>query len=161
MRNKIFIVSAIVFVLDQIIKLLVYFNEVNIRLINNFLSISYTENTGVAFSMLSGKRWLIILVTIIILGVLIKMVKEERFGLKKNDFYDITYGLLFAGIFSNFVDRLFHGFVIDYISITMFGYSFPIFNIADIAIILGVILLNIYTLRNEKKDKKEKKITVK
>ena len=53
----------------------------------------------------------------------------------------ISYGLLFGGILGNLIDRIFRGFVIDYLDFTFFNYHFPVFNLADICIVLGVIIV--------------------
>ena len=81
--------------------------------------------------------------------ILIKDIK------KYIDFYDVIYGLLFGGIIGNLFDRILRGYVIDYISLNIFNYSFPIFNIADIAITIGVILMIVYILFFESNENKE------
>ena len=65
--------------------------------------------------------------------------------------------MLFAGIIGNFIDRLVNGFVIDYLNFYIFGYDYPVFNIADIFIVLGIILMIIDVIRGEVYAHKERK----
>ena len=79
-------------------------------------------------------------------------LKRDYLSLKKDDtLTDVTYGFLFGGILGNLIDRIFRGYVVDYVSLNIFGYDFPIFNLADVLITVGVIILFIITIRNDKK----------
>ena len=72
------------------------------------------------------------------IGALITLFKKER---RINTYKIIMYSMLFGGVVGNFIDRIFYGYVIDFIDIYIFKYNFPIFNIADIMIVCGTILL--------------------
>ncbi len=152
MKKKIIIISLFVLMLDQLIKLIISTHLINFNFIPNFLSLIYVENTGVAFSMLSGNRLFIILMTILLLGVLIYMLEKEDLNSKRNS-KSITwsYGLLFGGILGNLVDRIIRGVVVDYVSFKIFGYYFPVFNLADLMITIGVIILVVNNVKNVKK----------
>ena len=152
MKNKIMYITAIIFIVDVFIKSLAANYLTNINIIPGFFSLIYAKNEGAAFSILWGNRWFIVLITIFILVFLIYTVAKERKNIEKYTlFYDIIYGLLFGGILGNLFDRVIRGYVIDYIALNFFGYSFPIFNIADIAISIGVILMIVYILFFENK----------
>lgn len=154
LKNKIIYISLILFIIDLFVKTLAFNYLTNVTLIPGFLSLTYAKNEGAAFSILWGNRWFIILITVLILIFLICNVLKERSKIKKYlSLYDLIYGLLFGGILGNLFDRLLRGYVIDYISLNLFGYCFPIFNIADIAITIGVILMCIYILFFEKSNK--------
>lgn len=156
MKNKILFIAVIIFIIDQFIKTLAFNYLTTITIIPGFFSFTYAKNKGAAFSILWGNRWLIIVITILILCFLVHTILKERKKIKKHiNFYDMTYGLLFGGILGNLFDRILRGYVIDYISLNIFNYSFPIFNIADIAITIGVILIIIYILFFESKEKLE------
>ena len=133
---------AVVFlVVDQIIKLFLsskmVVNQTAI-LIKNFLNITYVHNTGAAFSILEDKLWLLIIIGILaIIGFTFYIAKLEYLS----DFDVFTYALLLGGVFGNLIDRIIHGYVIDYIGLNIFGYHFPIFNFADMCIVVGVFLI--------------------
>lgn len=144
-----YMLSIIFFIVDQITKFYLTSNLIvnqSIIVIDKILNITYVRNTGAAFSILSGNRLFLILiavVAIIILGIYVHK-------LQKLDYIDLfSYSLLFGGIFGNLFDRIIHGYVIDYISLNIFGYYFPIFNFADMCIVLSVILIFITTIKGE------------
>ncbi|MBE6157458.1 MAG: signal peptidase II [Firmicutes bacterium] len=138
-KEKVYSISAIVLIIDQIIKLLIK-NNLNlldeIKIIPNLFSIFYVENTGAAFSILDGKVYVFVLVALILLFILDKYLKEEN--LTKISI--ISLGIIIGGIVGNLIDRLLYHSVIDYLSFNIFGYNFPVFNIADICITVGVVI---------------------
>ena len=152
MNKKVYIISLVIILIDQFLKLLVSYFNVNISIIPNFLSLIITSNKGVAFSMLSGHNILIIVVSVILLIVLINMYNKEIKSENKTKYKQVIFGILFGGIMGNLIDRIFKGKVIDYISIEFNKYYFPIFNFADIAITIGVILLIILIVKEEDKN---------
>ena len=127
------IILVIIIILDQITKMIL--TNKNINLISGFLGINYTENTGAAFNIGSNNIVMVILVNVIILGIIIKFIKENELDLK----ILIPLFIVLAGGISNFIDRIFRGFVIDFIDVNIF--NFPNFNIADICIVLGIVFL--------------------
>lgn len=151
MKNKITIIALFAFFIDQIVKLLAASYLTSISLIPGFFSLIYAKNEGVAFSMFWGNRWFIIIISILLILFLIYTIKKEYIEKNENsNFKNITYGILIGGIFGNLFDRIFRGYVIDYIALNLFGYSFPIFNLADIAITFGVVLLIIDNIKESK-----------
>ncbi len=152
MKRKILLVLLFSLVFDQIIKYVFETFVSGFNLIPGFLSFIYVKNTGVAFSMLSNQRVMIIIISILLLIVLGVFLKRDYLSLKKDStLTDITYGFLFGGILGNLIDRIFRGYVVDYVSINILGFGLPIFNLADVLITVGVILLFIITIRNDKK----------
>ena len=145
MNRKIVIIGIIALVIDQITKSLMQIYDVHFNIINGFLSLNYIQNTGAAWSILEGKQYLLIGISI----VMLILVYNMSFSYDNNRLNNITFGLLFGGIIGNLIDRIFYGFVRDFIDINIFGYDFPVFNIADIAIVFGVIILLIGTLKGE------------
>lgn len=142
------VLFAILFLfIDQIIKIflnnhmVLYQNNV---LIYNLLSINLVHNTGAAFSILSGNRLLLVIIGIIAIIFTIYFVKESE-DLQNYDLF--VFSLLLGGILGNLLDRVIYGYVIDYISFIIFDYSFPIFNFADICIVVAVAMLVIKTVR--------------
>ena len=129
--------------IDQITKLIALNNlkgKGSIKVIKNFISLNYTENNGAAWGIFSGKMWLLYIITIIALGIFTYMLKD--FDLKKNTVYSLAMVLIITGTFGNFIDRLFRKYVVDFIEMDFFFYKdFPIFNVADICLTVGVALL--------------------
>ncbi len=147
MKRKIFIIALITFVIDQIIKSLSLVYLTNIPIIPNILSLTYAKNYGIAFSMLLEKRIIIIVISILLISFLIYVLKKD-YILKNKDSWlvNIAFGILFGGIVGNLFDRIVRGFVIDYINVSFFS----IFNLADIAITFGVVLLIIDNIKESK-----------
>lgn len=152
--KKIMISSIICIVIDQLIKLFVIssFNVgKGINIINDFFSITYVKNTGAAFSILSGNRIFLIIITILaLIGIYYFLIKEEKKNL-------ILYGILYGGIIGNFIDRLFRGYVIDFLDFKIFGYDFPIFNFADICIVVSIFLIVIISIKEAMHGKNKNK----
>ena len=152
-REDIYKITCIVLMLDQIIKLIINNNMKiydSITIIPNFFSILFVKNTGAAFSILENNTIFLILLSVVFVVILDRYIKKENNFSKLSI---LSLGLLLGGIFGNLIDRIIHHGVIDYLSFTFFKYSFPIFNLADIAITVGVFLLIIsMIIDNKKKD---------
>lgn len=145
MKKKIFIYSLIIVVIDYIIKILALNNITNICIIPNFFYLTLTKNNGAAFSLLPDKTIFFIIIGILVVIYIFRyLIKEEISFLEK-----ISYILLTGGIIGNLVDRVIYGYVVDYLRFIIFNYNFPIFNLADICITIGVILLIINMFRKE------------
>ena len=147
MLKKITCTSTIIIILDQLIKYLISTNlQLNhsIELINNFFALTYTQNIGAAWNILSGNRWLLIIIGIIsLVGIYFYFIKDQK--LKKIEI--ITCSILIGGIIGNLIDRIIYGYVIDYLNFNIFGYHFPVFNLADICIVVSVFLMIIIELK--------------
>lgn len=137
----IMIISSVTLLIDQIVKIMIsFFIPMNssIPIISNFFSITYVRNYGAAFSILNGNTVLLIIVSILSLFLIYHFLIKDK-NLKRIE--KITYGLLIGGLLGNLLDRIVLGYVIDYLSFHIFGYDFPIFNIADISIVLSTIII--------------------
>ncbi len=150
----IIILSIIFLIVDQITKILVVNSLVpgeNIEIIKNIFNIIYTNNTGAAFSILLGKRIFLIVVAVLIIGVLLYYIKRNKIE-KKIDIIALSF--VIGGSLGNLIDRIVRGYVIDFISIKIGNYNFPIFNVADILIVIGVFLLLLSSRRRQSDDNK-------
>lgn len=156
MKKKIFIVAIIGIAIDQLSKLLIT-NTLDLydklTVIPNFFSITYIKNTGAAWGILNNNIPLLIAITLIAMFVLIKFIVNEK-NLNKIDI--IAYGMLISGIIGNFIDRVIHNYVIDFLDFRIFGYSFPVFNIADTLIVMSVILMIILMIKRGKNESNSK-----
>ncbi|MDP2906663.1 MAG: signal peptidase II [Nanoarchaeota archaeon] len=129
---KVVIVTSFsVLLLDQLTK---YFLKNQNFVVTNFFKISYVENTGASFGMLKGFNWLFIIVAFIAIFYVFKYYNE----VKKEKFYvHLAVGFLLGGIIGNLIDRVFLGYVRDFISFSFW----PTFNFADTFSTIAVILL--------------------
>ena len=119
--------------------------------IKGFIEFRYAENTGMAFSMFSGARWFFVALTaVVVIAMFVYMFKKCQ----KNLWLYWTIGVLISGAVGNLIDRIFLGYVIDFINPTFV--NFAIFNIADCAVTLGAVSLVAYLVFDMfKKDNKE------
>lgn len=150
-KRKFFILIIILICIDQISKFLVVFNKDNLpkTIIKNFLNITYCENRGIAFGLASGYVQLFSIITlVIIVAILICVCINFK---KINTFLSVGIGLLISGGVGNLIDRLIRSYVVDFIDFGDF-INFPVFNIADIFVVIGVIVIGISCLKNEKLD---------
>lgn len=139
--------------IDQFTKLLIVKSlEVgdSIKVISNAIYITSHRNQGAAWGILQGKMWLFYIVTVVVLVILFMFFKNEGYG---QPAIQLGLSLLIAGSIGNFIDRLFRGEVVDFIDTYIFSYNFPIFNVADAALTIGVIVLIIVILFEGKEEK--------
>ena len=149
--NASVIISIILVLLDQGIKYFIDKNVLFLEVIPNIFNIHKVYNYGVAFSFLENRRYLVLLISIILIFFLFNLRKD----LPKTRKYDILFGVIYGGIFGNLIDRVIHGYVIDYLEVFIFKYGFPIFNLADICITLGILLV-VLNMMGEQNDRRRK-----
>lgn len=140
MKKKIYIISLILLFLDQVSKIIVlkYLNYgESIEIINNLFSLTLLKNTGGAFSILSGNVFLLSVIGLVVLGGACFYIKKENITSKIES---ISISLILGGLVGNLIDRIFRGGVIDFLDFRIFGYSYPVFNLADIFLVVGVVL---------------------
>ena len=119
----------------------------SINVINGFFNITLIGNTGAAFSILSSNTLLLIIISLVVLNVLYFCFIK---GKNLNDFEQLSFGLLIGGILGNLIDRVLRMQVIDYLDFNFFGFNFPVFNLADIAIVISMILIAIKVIKGDK-----------
>jgi len=148
MNKKTYFIAILIFILDQLSKSLleIYFqlNE-SVVVIKNFFSITIAHNTGGAWSILDNHSYLFVVFSLLALVILFRFM----FHFKKNARNRLAFAFTIAGIVSNLADRIFLGYVRDFLDFTLFGYDYPIFNLADVAIVVGVLLLIFAILKGE------------
>lgn len=148
MNKRKLILITIFILLDQIIKFIVQASNTSIWVIKNFFSIDYTINTGASFGLFAGKSIMLIVVSVVMLILAYGLM----FSYKQNKLNDVLFSMLFGGILGNLTDRIFYGYVRDFISFEFGNYVFPTFNIADTLIVISVIALVIVGIIGEKKN---------
>lgn len=148
------VVAAAIIVIDRVVKSWIMQNCTTGEVFGKFPFVAdyiYVKNTGAAFSMLSGNVGILSIVSIVfcVAAVIFWIIKKPHEPLMK-----ISIALLFSGALGNAIDRISYGFVVDFISLKWF--NFPVFNIADIAIVLGAVFLIIFVLFFDKSEDKRK-----
>ena len=142
--------------MDQIIKFIVdqkiVLNE-NIKIIKNFFYVAKVYNQGASWSIMQGQRILLIILGILFLFVLFKFMDDFK---KDNKINIISFSLIIGGLLGNLIDRIFRGYVIDYLNFYIFKYDFPVFNFADCLIVIGVIILIIRLLMGDGNENKSR-----
>lgn len=135
--KKLSIFMIIIIIIDRILKI-VFSNIGSINVIGNFFKITLLHNYGAAWSILNGYRLFLIAITILELFIIyIIFIKNKKLSTKES----IVLGTLTGGIVGNLIDRLIYGYVIDYLDFNIFGYNFPVFNFADAAIVISIIII--------------------
>lgn len=135
--------SLLVAALDYLIKILVMNNLKpvgSLTVIPGLFSLTYVENRGAAFGMLSNARWVFILFTILVIIALIYVVIKKRIESK---LFNAAVILIIGGGIGNLIDRIFYGYVVDYLSVSFFP---PVCNFADYCVTVGAALMVIYLL---------------
>ena len=136
-NNFIFSVALLIVFLDQLTKFLIKQNlqlSQSIPIISNVFHLTYITNTGSAFGLFKGLNVFFIVFLIIVIGFIIHFIKKIRENEKLLQF---SIGLLLGGTIGNLLDRVLLGYVVDFIDFRIW----PVFNIADSAVTIGVILL--------------------
>lgn len=134
------IIIAIV-LLDQITKLYIASElayAAQIEVIPGFFSITHRVNTGAAWSVFEGQMTMFYVITVIALVIFGYYFKDIDFKSKK--IYSIGISMLIAGTIGNFIDRIRVQGVIDFLDFIIFGYDFPVFNVADVSLNIGIAL---------------------
>ncbi|HSV69676.1 MAG TPA: signal peptidase II [Methylibium sp.] len=142
-------IAAIVVVLDQFTKTLIlgYFQYGDARHVTSFFNVVRVHNTGAAFSFLAGgsgwQRWFFVALAIGVSGFIVWMLRTQG----HQRLFAWALALILGGAVGNVIDRLLHGYVVDFLDFHWAGRHFPAFNVADSAITLGAALLILDELR--------------
>ena len=137
--KKLLFISLLVLILDQVTK---FFFKGKAYIITSFFSFSYTENTGAAFGILKGFNILFIVIALIVIFLIFKYYKELLDSKKFKPYVHYAFGFILGGAAGNLIDRIFLGYVRDFIAFSFW----PTFNFADSFSTIGVILIVFYIL---------------
>ncbi|CAM3758751.1 signal peptidase II [Alkalicoccus chagannorensis] len=150
-----YILAVVVVALDQWTKWLVVENmEIgqSIPLIENVLHLTSHRNAGAAFGILQGQLWIFFIVTVAAVGYVTYLIQRKLDGSK---WFGIGLALILGGAVGNFIDRVLEGAVVDFVDVYIFAYNYPIFNVADMALVTGVIMVLIHMFQEEKREKQQ------
>ncbi|MBU5348905.1 signal peptidase II [Paenibacillus sp. LC231] len=149
-----YLIAFVLFLIDQGTKYLIASNlemYEQIPVIGDFFLITSSRNRGAAFGILQDQLWFFIIVTLIVVGGIVwylrKVSKEGR------KLLPTALALVLGGALGNFIDRLLMGEVVDFLQFNFGSYTFPIFNIADSCIVIGVGLIILDTLLEGRREK--------
>lgn len=135
-------IVAVTIIVDQLTKFLVVKYMTlgqSISVIDNFLYITSHRNEGAAWGILQGKMIFFYVVTLVVIGLVILWIR--KLDIKKEKLLVVALSFILGGALGNFIDRVMYQHVVDFINTYIFGYDFPIFNIADSALCIGVFLM--------------------
>ncbi|GGF82626.1 signal peptidase II [Paenibacillus aceti] len=149
-----FLIALVMFLIDQGTKYLIATQLVigeQIPVIGNFFLITSSRNRGAAFGILQEQRWFFIVITlIVVVGIIWYMQRIKHTGKKM---LSIALSLVLGGAVGNFLDRAVSGEVVDFLQFNFGTYTFPIFNVADSCIVIGVIMIVLDSLLEVRKEK--------
>jgi signal peptidase II len=143
--------------LDQLVK---YFIKAHLKLyeivwvVKDFFKITYIENSGVAFGMFGGiphpaVRWILVgIISLASIGITVYWIKNRKQSL----LYDLACGLILGGAIGNLIDRIRIGRITDFLEFGYKNITFPVFNVADSAVTVGVSFFIIFVLNEGKRD---------
>ena len=154
MLGVFFVGIAALLLLDQLTKRIVLntLTKVDtVALIDGIFHLTYCENRGAAFGIMQNRVWFFVVVTVaVFVAVIWYMIKYKP----KNKWLNFSLTLLMGGALGNFVDRIFRGYVVDFLDFRLI--NFPIFNVADCFVVIGAILLAYHIIFSEyEKEKKQ------
>ena len=147
-KTKLYFISLSIFIvlIDQFTKYLMFYNK-KLFINKDFLlfKLDFIKNYGAAFNIFSGSRVFLSLISIIFSILLIYLIFRKN-TLNSFDLY--SYSFILGGTIGNGIDRIYRGFVVDFINLNII--NFPVFNIADVSINIGFIILLYNIFKNNR-----------
>ena len=150
MNKKNWLLVCSLVLIDQVSKLLalrLLDYHASVEVISNFFYFTLVKNKGASFSILSGYVSLLIIISFMALFFIIEYINKKK---NMKNIESVSYYLVLSGLLGNLIDRIFRQGVIDFLDFKIFGYDYPIFNIADIFIVCGIFIIIFLEFRGEK-----------
>lgn len=142
-----FLPAVLVVVLDQLTKHLFWSNGQNYEIIPGFFNIALVKNAGAAFGMFQGARVFFVIASMVAAALIIylgvRLPRDQRTR-------RVLLGLILGGAVGNLIDRVASGQVIDFLQIGVAGHYWPVFNVADMGVTIGAVLLILYAMRTNR-----------
>jgi signal peptidase II len=150
-----YLIALLVIAIDQLTKWMIVkkmeYGE-SIEIIENLLYITSHRNRGAAWGILQGQMWFFYIITIAVIIGLVYYIQKMA---KESILLGVALALMLGGAIGNFIDRVARQEVVDFVHTYIFSYSFPVFNVADAALSIGVGLLVIHMFLEEKNAKEK------
>lgn len=146
-----FLLSIALVVIDQVTKNYIIANYAigeKVKVIESFFYITHHKNTGAAWGILQDSTMILAILSAVVAVILIIF-----FFHFEDKMFKISIAVVIGGAIGNFIDRAFLSGVTDFLDFYIFGYNFPIFNVADMCVVVGAILLSVYILFIYKEEK--------
>lgn len=150
MKKKSLLIAIIVFLFDILIKYIVdksFYYGILKSIIPKFFYLTKVYNEGAAWSTFEGSRFL--LIGIAVVSFVFLMIYQKNFLDNRRNV--VAFSLVYGGLLGNLFDRVFNGYVIDYLKFYIGGYEYPVFNLADVALVIGFILIIYAIFKGEDK----------
>ena len=147
LQTKLYFLSLSIFIvlIDQFTKYLIFYNKFFINKDFLLFKLDFVKNYGAAFNIFSGSRIFLSLISIFFSILIIYLIFRKN-TLNSLDLY--SYSFILGGTIGNGIDRIYKGFVVDFINLNII--NFPVFNIADISINVGFIFLLYNIFKNNR-----------
>ena len=146
MKKKVYIISIICILIDFLSKVFIS-SKLSLgaskTIIKDFFELTLVHNQGAAWGLFNGKVPLLLIISIIFVIFFVYMIEKNKI----DKYEEISYGLILGGVIGNLIDRLFRGYVIDFFNFYIFGYDYPVFNIADTFIVVGVLIIIVFSIK--------------
>ncbi len=150
-----YVIALVAIIIDQISKHLVATRmelREQIPVIGDFFMITSHRNQGAAFGILQNQRWFFIVITIAVVIALVWYIQKVKS--RPDKLLPVALSLVLGGAIGNFIDRLRMGEVVDFFQFNFGSYTFPIFNVADSCIVVGVALIILDAIIDMRREKK-------
>ncbi|MBS4207692.1 signal peptidase II [Bacillus sp. FJAT-50079] len=150
-----YIIALFIIILDQITKWIIVKNMElgeSIKVIKNFFYITSHRNRGAAWGILQDQMWLFYIITLIVCVAIVYYLEKHAKG---KPLFQLGLAFILGGAIGNFIDRLFRKEVVDFLDTYIFKYDFPIFNIADSALTIGVVIMFIQMFIESREEKRK------
>ncbi|MBB6673199.1 signal peptidase II [Cohnella nanjingensis] len=148
-----YVIAALVFAIDYVTKKLIEHNldlYQQVKVIGDFFIITFIHNRGAAFGILQEQRWFFLLITVLVVSAIVWYLhRSHRHG---RGLLLVALALVLGGALGNFLDRAIYGQVVDFMQFNFGSYTFPIFNAADCAIVVGVAMIILDSLLAPKRE---------
>lgn len=143
-KNMCFVIVFVILLLDQLTKYLIVANigsNCEVEMIKDLFYLANVHNRGAAWGIMQGGRSFFIFITVIVVCVMWCLMRSIG-----KTYVSIAIALVLGGTLGNFLDRVFREYVVDFLDFYIVGYHFPTFNVADVCITVGVIVLMYFVL---------------